>query len=106
MPNQNIKIIYGWKRASQDKSKDTHKIIHDCRGRNEMKAPEQINDGASTPAARATETHCYFVLKQLRVMKNIFSRCFWVAELFGVTDGDKCLHAPPACGRTRGSMSS
>ncbi|GBP79917.1 hypothetical protein EVAR_75289_1 [Eumeta japonica] len=34
-----------------DLSKDTHKTLHDCRGRKRVKASEVINDGASTPAA-------------------------------------------------------
>ncbi|GBP64061.1 hypothetical protein EVAR_44144_1 [Eumeta japonica] len=41
--------------ASQEQLKDTFKTLHDCRGRKRMKASEQINDGASTPAVGATE---------------------------------------------------
>ncbi|GBP16455.1 hypothetical protein EVAR_10031_1 [Eumeta japonica] len=44
------------KNVSQEQSTDAHKILHDCRGRKRVKACEQINDGASTPAAGATET--------------------------------------------------
>ncbi|GBP58925.1 hypothetical protein EVAR_46987_1 [Eumeta japonica] len=34
---------------------DTHKTLHDCRGRKRKKASKQINDGACIPAAGATE---------------------------------------------------
>ncbi|GBP42300.1 hypothetical protein EVAR_16396_1 [Eumeta japonica] len=42
-------------RDSQEQYRDIHKTIHDCRGRKIMKAFEQMNDGARTPAAAATE---------------------------------------------------
>ncbi|GBP48346.1 hypothetical protein EVAR_96383_1 [Eumeta japonica] len=42
-------------RAFQDQSWDSHKTVHDCRGRKRLKAPEQINDGADTTTAEAIE---------------------------------------------------
>ncbi|GBP71020.1 hypothetical protein EVAR_57788_1 [Eumeta japonica] len=57
-----------WKRdrirldwASQERSRDTQQTLHDGRGRKRMKVSEQINDGASTPAAGATDAmqHLY-----------------------------------------------
>ncbi|GBP16982.1 hypothetical protein EVAR_101996_1 [Eumeta japonica] len=41
--------------ASQEKSRDTHKTLHDCRGRKRTMTSEQINDGASTPTTRTIE---------------------------------------------------
>ncbi|GBP37208.1 hypothetical protein EVAR_31139_1 [Eumeta japonica] len=46
---------YRLERASQEQSKETHKTLHDCWGRKRMKMTQQINDGASTPVAGATE---------------------------------------------------
>ncbi|GBP47118.1 hypothetical protein EVAR_96075_1 [Eumeta japonica] len=42
-------------RTSQEKCKNTYKTPHNCWGRKRMKAAEQINDGANTPATGVTE---------------------------------------------------
>ncbi|GBP71818.1 hypothetical protein EVAR_88673_1 [Eumeta japonica] len=48
-------VIALLERASREQLRDTHKTLHDCRGCKRMKAFEEMNDGASTLAAGATE---------------------------------------------------
>ncbi|GBP16810.1 hypothetical protein EVAR_13196_1 [Eumeta japonica] len=44
-----------FERSSENQSRGTHKTLHYCRGRERMKASEEINDGANTLAAGQTE---------------------------------------------------
>ncbi|GBP00222.1 hypothetical protein EVAR_846_1 [Eumeta japonica] len=50
----NLNIEFNARLASEEKSNDTHKTLNDCRGHKRMKASEQINEGATIPAAELT----------------------------------------------------
>ncbi|GBP88213.1 hypothetical protein EVAR_89868_1 [Eumeta japonica] len=57
-PKPNYRHHTQLERASEEQSRDTYKTLHDCRGPKIMKVSEQINGGASIPAAGVTTRVC------------------------------------------------